>query len=147
MNSADFLHADCEAIIFGQTDIVLYNFGFKIPVYCSCTSSTPSSSRKIVFLGLGHQVSVNFGMVLENLIKLCVLGFLGKLFCPQKLGNGPKSGPKQFFFTLNKNRSLICSIMKIYHICCVSVQIFYLGKMLFMRYRPKYSQPFRLQDF
>ena len=27
-NSADFLHADCEAIIFGKTDIVLCIFNF-----------------------------------------------------------------------------------------------------------------------
>ena len=37
--------------------------------------------------------------------------------------------------------------MKIYIICCVPVQIFYLRKMLFLRYRPKCSQPRRLRDF
>ena len=36
--------------------------------------------------------------------------------------------------------------MKIYIIYCVPVQIFYFWKML-LRYRPKCSQPFRLQDF
>ena len=101
MNSADFLHADCEAIIFGQTDIVLYIFDFKMPVYCSCTSWTPSSSRKIVFLELGHQVSVNFGMVLENLIKLYVR-FFGKTFLSPKIGKWAKKWPKIVFFTLKK---------------------------------------------
>ena len=32
-------------------------------------------------------------------------------------------------------------------ICCVPAQIPYLGKLLFLRYRPKCSQPIRLQDF
>ena len=37
--------------------------------------------------------------------------------------------------------------MKIYIICCVPAQISYLGKFLFLRYRPKCSQLIRLQDF
>ena len=41
----------------------------------------------------------------------------------------------------------IFSIMKIYIICLVPTQIPYLGKSLFVRYRPKCSQPIRLQDF
>ena len=36
--------------------------------------------------------------------------------------------------------------MKIYVICCVPAQIPYLGKILFLRYGPKCSQPIRLQD-
>ena len=41
----------------------------------------------------------------------------------------------------------ICSIMKIYNICCVPAKIPYLGKFWFLRYGPKCSQPIRLQDF
>ena len=37
--------------------------------------------------------------------------------------------------------------MEIYIICCVPAQIPYLGKVLFLRYRPKCSQPIRLQNF
>ena len=37
MDWADFLHADCDVIIFGKTNIILYIFDFKMPVYCSFT--------------------------------------------------------------------------------------------------------------
>ena len=37
--------------------------------------------------------------------------------------------------------------MKIYIICSVPGKIPFLGKFLFLRYRPKCSQPIRLQDF
>ena len=39
------------------------------------------------------------------------------------------------------------SLMQFYTICCVSVQIPYLGKIWFLRYRSKCSQPIRLQHF
>ena len=58
---------------------------------------------------------------------------------------------KQGFFNILKdfviNIYWICSIMKIYIICCVPVQIPYLGKFWFLRYGPKCFQPVRLQDF
>ena len=41
----------------------------------------------------------------------------------------------------------ICSIMKIFIICWVPAQILYLGKIWFLRYKPKCPQPIRLQDF
>ena len=69
----------------------------------------------------------------------------------QQRENGPKMGQKQGFLNLLKNLVInfyyICSIMKIYIICCLPVQIPYLGKFLFLRYGPKCSQPIRLQDF
>ena len=37
-------------------------------------------------LELNHYVSLNFGMVLENLIKLCVPDVWGKRFMPLKFG-------------------------------------------------------------
>ena len=40
------------------------------------------------------------------------------------------------------NFHCICSIMKIYIICYVPVHILYLGKILFLRYRPKYQSDF-----
>ena len=37
--------------------------------------------------------------------------------------------------------------MKVYATCCVPVQVPYLGKIWFLRYRPKCSQPIRSQQF
>ena len=80
-------------------------------------------------------------MVQENLIKLCVPDFLGKYFFPQNWENGPKIEQKYGFWNLKinlvANFPRISSIMKIYIICCVAVQIFYLEKMFFLRYMPK----------
>ena len=45
------------------------------------------------------------------------------------------------------NFDRICSVIKIYIICCIPAQIPYLGKTLFLRYRPKCSQSVRWQDF
>ena len=55
-----------------------------------------------VFLELDHQVSLNFGMVLETLIVLCVteLDFLEKLFFCQNWRNWPKKG---FWLKMVKN--------------------------------------------
>ena len=62
-----------------------------------------------------------------------------------------KMGQKQGFLNLLKNYAInfswICSVMKIYIICCVPARIPYLGKFWFLRYGPKCSQPIRLQDF
>ena len=73
--------------------------------------------------------------------------FLKNIFCPKNLGNGPT----KWFLNLKKNLAIkfhwICSIMIFFVICCVHAQILYLGKILFLRYRPKCSQPIRLQDF
>ena len=79
-------------------------------------------------------------------------GFSRKICLPQELWKWTKNGPKTFFFfNLLKNFVInfywICSVIKIYFICCVPVQIPYLGKFLFLRYRPKCSEPIRLQDF
>ena len=86
-------------------------------------------------------------MVLQTYMKLCMTTtyFAKKKFWPTKLSQ------KQDFLNLLKylviNFYWICSIMKIYIICCVPAQIPYLGKFLFLRYGPKCSQPIRLQDF
>ena len=73
--------------------------------------------------------------------------FLEKFFSPPKLGKCAKSS----FLNILKNCVInfywICSIMRIYNICCVPAQIPYLGKFWFLRYGPKCSQPIRLQDF
>ena len=68
-----------------------------------------------------------------------------KYFCLKVWENGPKIGQKQGFLNLLKdlviNLHWTCSVMKTYIICCVTGQIPYLGKFLFLRYGPKYSQP------
>ena len=91
-------------------------------------------------------------MVLENFIKLLLPDSVGKLFLPLNNGEvGQKEAKYGVFLNLKKNLVInfprICSIMKIYIICCVPIQILYLGKMLFLRDRPKCSQPFKLRDF
>ena len=80
------------------------------------------------------QISLNFAMVLGVLIKLCVTaGF----FLLQKFGEMGQNG----FLNSKKNLVVsfhwICSIIKIYIICCVAAQIQYLRKILFLRYRQK----------
>ena len=76
---------------------------------------------------------------------------LQKKFLPQKLRKWTKNGPELSFFNVLKNLIInfywICSLMKIYITFCVPTQISYLGKFLFLRYGPKYSQPIQLQDF
>ena len=87
-------------------------------------------------------------MVLETLMILCMTeqDILKKRFML-----GVKIGQREAFLNLKKNLVInfhwSCSIMKIYIICYVPAQIPYLGKILFLRYRPKCSQPIRLQDF
>ena len=75
--------------------------------------------------------------------------FWKNLFCSQNWENNQK-WTKNGFLNLLKNLVVnfywICSIMKIYIICCVSTQIPYLGEFLLLRYGPKCSQPIRLQD-
>ena len=92
-------------------------------------------------------------MVLVNYMKLCMTARFSvkKIFWPKNLENGPKNGPKQGSLNLFKNLVInfywICSVIKIFIVCCVPAQILYLGKYLFLRYGPKSSQPIRLQDF
>ena len=72
--------------------------------------------------------------------------FLEKLFLLQKLGKWAKIR----FFNLKKklviNFHWICSRIKMF-IFCVLAQILYLGKILFLIFRPKCSQPIRLHGF
>ena len=76
--------------------------------------------------------------------------FLEKLYLLQKFGKWAKNSPKIEFSEFKENFVInfhwFFFIMKIYIICCVSVQIVYLGKILLLRYSPKFFQPIRLQD-
>ena len=109
-------------------------------------SVRPFFSLSRCFLGIVLLIFLNFGMVLESHVKLCVTaGFSRKIFF------APKMGQNQGFFNLLENLVInfywIWSIMKIYILCCVPAQIPFLGKFLFLRYGPKCSQPIRLQDY
>ena len=79
--------------------------------------------------------------------------FSGKKFLPPNLGKWTKNcwTKSRVFWNLLKNLVInfqwIHSVMKIYIICCVPAQTPYLGKILFLRSGPKYSQPIWLQDF
>ena len=77
-----------------------------------------------------HQVFLNFGMVLETLIKLCVTArFFGKTFFAKEI----EEMVQKFHW------------MKTVHIiCCVLAQVLCLGKNSFLRYRPKCCQSIRL---
>ena len=85
-----------------------------------------------IFLKFYHYFFLNFGLVPETHMKLCMteLDFSEKIFALQKLENCPKMDPKQVFLNLLKNVGInfywICSRMKFYSICCVPVQIPYL---------------------
>ena len=88
-------------------------------------------------------------MVLETHMKLCVTepDFPGKFFCPKNWENGPKVGFLNLLENLFLNFFRIWSIKKFYNICCILAQIPYIGKIWFLRYWPKCSQPIRLQYF
>ena len=96
---------------------------------------------------------LNFDLVLQTHIKLCVTepDIPEKKICPKNWENGSKKGQKQCFLNLLKkivnHFYWIRSMMKIPIIGCVPAQIPYLGINLFLKYRPKYSQPIRFQDF
>ena len=64
--------------------------------------------------------------------------FSGNIFFAPKIGKVDQTSAKQQgFFSLLKNFLInfywLCSIMKIYIICCFPAQIPYLGKLLFLR--------------
>ena len=73
--------------------------------------------------------------------------FLKNLFCPKNWGNGPKID----FLNLKKNLVInfhwICSMINMFIICRIPAQNLWLGKILFLRCRPKYSQPVKLHNF
>ena len=110
-----------------------------MPLCCSCTCWTPSSSRKgpmkqglsVVpsccllgcFLGIESLSFSEFRHGTRKLYQVVCARFFGKTFFAQKIGEVD-------------NFPWISSIMKIYIISCVPVQIFYFEKMLFLRYRP-----------
>ena len=160
-----FLHADCDSIIFitpashfsfltfkCQSTAVIFASPLAGAVRIQWNKICPSFPPNIclsVFVEFGHYISLNFARVLETLMKLYMTTrfFLKNLFCPQNWGNGPKIGSLNLKKNLAINFHWICSIMNMFIVCCVPAQILYLGKILFLRCRPKYSQPIKLHNF
>ena len=132
MDWADFLHADCDAIIVGIVVSILASWHLS-----GCFLGTGS----LDFSGFCQGASNHYEVLHDNLI------FSKNLFCSKNWGNGSKIG----FLNLKKNLVInfhwICSIMNMFIICCVPAQILCLGKILFLRCRPKYSQPIKLHNF
>ena len=120
---------------------VLWNRVWPIlPFCCLCRCFLVIGS--LDFSEFGHDVRNPYEVVHDSQI------FFEKHFFTSKSW---KNWPKIGFFEFKENSvidfHLICSVMKIYIICCVPAQIVYLGKIFFLRYRPKWSQSNRLLDF
>ena len=158
MNWADFLHANCDAIILIRLTLYSVSLTFKMPVYCSCNCWTPSSSQNdpmneigcvhssvllsvCVFVELDHKGFSGFLYGVRNPYQIVQDSQLlwKNLLYPKNWGNEGKKG----FLNLKKNKEN--KIIR--KICCVPAQILCWGKILFLRYRAKCSQPIRLQDF
>ena len=93
------------------------------------------SSSFFFFFNYYYREKVTYPLCWENGSKL------GKW-----IKNGPKTACFEFIEIFFIKFCLISSIMQIFIICCVSAKIPHMGKFLFLRYNPKYSQPIRLQD-
>ena len=128
-------------------------FDFFIPVCCSCTCWTPGSSGNGpmkqglssllscfqfgCFLGIESLVFSEFWHGIWNPYQVVhdSARFFGKTLFVPKIGE------------MDLKFRWICSIMKIYVVCCVPAQILSLRKILFLKYSPKCSHPIRLHDF
>ena len=116
----------------------------RIPWNRVCPSSLPECFLRIGsldFSGFCQGASNHYDVVHGNPI------FLNNLFCPKNWGNGPKKGFLNLKENLVINFHWICSIMNVFIICCVPAQNLCLGKILFLRCRPKYSQSIKLHNF
>ena len=115
-----------------------------MPVYCSCTCWTVTSSRKglvkytfsleLDFVEFWHGAGNLYEVVRDKAI------FFLKCFFAQKLGKWAENRLKivyLFICLLNLKKNLVihfhwtCSIMKIYIICCVPTQALSWGKSCF----------------
>ena len=117
-----------------------------------CLSFRPSVLLSGCFLGIVSSVFSKFWHGAKNPYEVVQSQMFQKIcFLPPKLGKWTRYGPKTRFLDLLRNFVInfywICSVMKIYIICCVPAQIPYLRKFWFLIYGTKCSQPIRLQDF
>ena len=146
MNWADFLHADCNAIVLVRPTSHSRSLAFKfqsterplvvvgMTLWSRLCPSFPPDICLGVFLELDHYISLNSDMVPKTLMKLCMTSRLfEKLFLPLKFGKWVKIRSKiVLFLNLKKNLVInfhwICSVMKIFIICCVHTQIIGYGQ-------------------
>ena len=103
-----------------------------------CRSFHPSFHLSGCFLGIVSLVFSKFWHDARNPYEV-EPDFPENIFLPQKSGKWAKNGSKTgFFFNILKdfvnNFYWICSIMKIYIICCVPAQIPNWEKFWFLRY-------------
>ena len=120
----------------------------------------------LIFFISSHVLKVTKFLVKISQFKFLVMAekniFVYKLFVPQALARrvlsnrvSPSidptfhpsfhlSGHFLGIVSLGFYICIMCSVMKIYHICCIPAQIPYFGKFWLLRYRPKCSQPMRL---
>ena len=111
-------------------------------------SVLPSCCVLGCFLGIGSLGFSEFRYGTRKPYQVVRVRFFGEtFFATLKLGKLASNRVLNFKKNLVINFPLICPIMKMYIICCVPVQIFCLEKVLFHRYRPEHSQPFRLRNF
>ena len=100
------------------------------------------SGYLVAFLELYHCI-ITFRNARKTPINLCVIGldFPEKKNYLQNWESEPKIGHKQGFLILLKkifsDFYWIYSSIKTYFTCCVPSRIPYLGKILFLRYRPQ----------
>ena len=119
ISSANFLHADCEAVIFVQISIVFLIFDFKMSFYYTCTCWTRSSSwngpmkQSLLVLssccllgclsGIGSFGFCELRHVTKKPYQVVYVRCFGKtFFASRNWGNGPKRGQKQGFLNLKK---------------------------------------------
>ena len=147
MDWADFLHTDCDAIIVGKTTCKTPGGSWKDPMKkdLSILASWHLSGcfleiGSLDFSGFCQGASNYYEVVHNNPI------FLKNFFCPKNWGNGLKIS----FLNLKKNLVIKFHwivLINMLIICCVPVQILCLGKILFLRCRPKYAQLIKLHNF
>ena len=133
---------NCDHYLSGMFSIIFfgpplvsegsYKIGSVCPSVCPftflpfCPSICPG-----VFLELRHLFFLNFGIVQQSHVKLCVteLVFPVKFFFPKNWENGPKKGQKRFFQLIGKFGNwfllnLICDKNLYYVLCSCTNRIF-----------------------
>ena len=104
------------------------------------------------FLGIVSLVFSKFWHGARNLYEILFdrAGFSGKIFLSRKLENGPRMGQNRLFEFIEKFGhefllNLFCK-ENLYHLLHSWINLTF-GNILFLKYKPKCSQPIKLKDF
>ena len=139
MDWADFLHANCDAIILIRPTSHFLSLTFNVSV-----SILPSWHMPGCFLGIWSWYFSEFFHCARKPYEVAHDSpiFWENVFCFKNWGNGSKIA---FLLKekIRQNFHWISSLMKMFIICSVPAQTVYLGKILLLRFRPKCSQPIR----